>query len=265
MNILDKIAAHKQTQIKSRKALAPVSALERQPYFGRKTLSLSDNLRNSAAGIITEFKRRSPSHPEINLGAKVADVIPAYEKAGAAGISVLTDEDFFGGKADDLSRARDLAGIPLLRKDFTIDEYQIYEARALGADVILLIAALLDKKQLSQFTKTAKGLGLEVLLEVHDQAELEQSLIPGVDMIGVNNRNLKTFDVDLAVSEELAAKIPPEFVKVSESGISKPESVIRLQESGFQGFLIGGNFMTGESPGRAAADFISEVQKKSRQ
>ena len=260
MNILEKIAAHKRVEITEAKEEVPVETLELLPHFKRKCFSLKEKLKNSSSGIIAEFKRRSPSHPEINLKADVEEVTAGYEKAGASGISVLTDEEFFGGSMDDLMLARETVKIPLLRKDFIIDEYQIFEAKAIGADVILLIAAILTRKEIERFTKTAKNLGLEVLLEVHNEEELERSIVPGIDMIGVNNRNLKTFEVDLANSKNLAEKIPSEFVKVSESGISETAAIQELQKFGFQGFLIGGNFMATEDPGQSASEFIHELQ-----
>lgn len=261
MNILDKIAADKRVEIEERKEMIPVKALELLPHFQRKCISLSQNLRTSSTGIITEFKRKSPSHPEINLSADVKEITAGYEKAGASGISVLTDEKYFGGTLDDLILARETVKIPLLRKDFMIDEYQLFEAKAIGADVILLIAALLSRKQIENFSKRAKDLGLEVLLEVHNEEELEKSIMPSLDMIGVNNRNLKTFVIDLNTSQNLAEKIPSEFVKISESGISESSSILELQKSGFQGFLIGGNFMKSEDPGKSAADFFTQLKQ----
>ena len=260
MNILDKIAAHKRVEVEEKKEEMPLEILKSLPLFGRKCVSLAENLRNTPAGIIAEFKRRSPSHPNLNLDADVQKITAAYQSAGAAGISVLTDEEFFGGSEDDLAVARETVKIPILRKDFMIDEYQIYEAKALGADVILLIAALLSQKQIEKFSKTAKDLGLEVLLEVHNEEELERSIMPTIDMIGVNNRNLKTFEVDLNTSKRLAEKIPSDFVKVSESGISQAASILELQKSGFQGFLIGGNFMGTADPSKAAADFFEQLK-----
>ena len=262
MNILDKIAAAKRIEVEERKEEVPLETLKLLPHYKRKCLSLRENLRNSSTGIIAEFKRRSPSHPEINLNADVAEITAGYQQAGACGISVLTDEEFFGGSMDDLMLARETVKIPLLRKDFVIDEYQIYEAKAIGADVILLIAAILTRKQIESFSRTAKALGLEVLLEVHNKEELEKSLMPGLDMIGVNNRNLKTFEVDLKNSKDLAEKIPADMVKVSESGISETSAIVELQKSGFQGFLIGGNFMKTEDPGKSASEFIQELKNK---
>ena len=262
MNILDKIAAHKREEVEQRKEEVPLEMLALLPNFERKCISMSEHLRNSSSGIIAEFKRRSPSHPEINLKADVTEITAGYEKAGASAISVLTDEEFFGGSLDDLMLAREAVKLPLLRKDFIIDEYQIYEAKALGADVILLIAAMLDPQQIEHFSKTAKKLGLEVLLEVHNEEELERSILPDIDMIGVNNRNLKTFEVDLENSRKLAEKIPSEYVKISESGISETTAIKDLQKCGFQGFLIGGNFMATQDPGKSATDFIKELKSK---
>lgn len=262
MNILDKIAAHKRGEVEERKEEVPVEALELLPHFRRKCVSLSENLKNSPSGIIAEFKRRSPSHPEINLEADVEEITAGYEKAGASGISVLTDEEFFGGSMDDLMMARETVKIPLLRKDFIVDEYQIYEAKAIGADVILLIAAILSRKEIEQFSRLAKSLGLEVLLEVHNEEELEKAIMPGIDMIGVNNRNLKTFEVDLANSKNLASKIPAEFVKISESGISDTADIKELQKHDFKGFLIGGNFMATKDPGKSALEFIQDLESK---
>jgi indole-3-glycerol phosphate synthase len=259
MNILEKIAAHKLEEVEQQKEEVPVEALQLLPHFNRTCISLSKKLKNSATGIIAEFKRRSPSLPELNPEADIKEITSAYAKAGATGISVLTDEEFFGGSNDDLMIARETVQLPLLRKDFIIDEYQIIEAKAIGADVILLIAAMLNPKQIEKFTGIAKRLGMEVLLEVHNQEELERSLMPGIDMVGVNNRNLKTFEMDLNVSKELAEKIPAEFVKVSESGISETAAIKDLQKFGFQGFLIGGNFMTQEDPGKSAVEFIAEL------
>lgn len=260
MNILDKIAAHKREEVELRKEEVPVEMLALLPHFERKCVSMSENLKKSSTGIIAEFKRRSPSHPEINLEADAKEITTGYEQAGASALSVLTDEEFFGGSMDDLMLAREAVKLPLLRKDFIIDEYQIYEAKAIGADAILLIAAILDRKEIEDFSGTAKKLGLEVLLEVHNEEELERSIMPGIDMIGVNNRNLKTFEVDLENSKKLAANIPDEFVKISESGINDTAAIKDLQKYGFQGFLIGGNFMATNDPGKSATDFINELK-----
>lgn len=260
MNILDRIATDKRLEVEEQKEMVPVEALQLLPHFKRKCISLAKRLRTSPPGIIAEFKRRSPSLPDLNPDADVAEITSEYEKAGAAGISVLTDELYFGGTADDLMLARETVNIPLLRKDFIIDEYQIIEAKAFGADVILLIAALLKPEEIRKFSVLARELGLEVLLEVHNQEELERSIMPSIDMIGVNNRNLKTFEMDLNISKNLAEEIPSEFVKVSESGISETSSILELQKSGFQGFLIGGNFMKTKDPGNSAQKFMQELK-----
>lgn len=259
MNILDKIVADKHREVALKKDIFPVSQLENSILFERDIVSLAQNLKNSKTGIIAEHKRRSPSKSVINQSLNVQDVAKGYEDAAVSGISVLTDGKYFGGSLEDLLYARASVKIPILRKDFIIDEYQILEAMAFGGDVILLIAAVLKKEELKRLANFAKNLGLDVLLEVHDLEELQKSIEANVDMIGVNNRNLKTFEVDIANSKELAAKIPAEFVKVSESGISSPEAIADLKDYGYQGFLVGENFMKTDNPGHAAKDFISKL------
>ena len=182
-----------------------------------------------------------------------------YEKAGACGMSVLTDGKYFGGSLDDLLTARASVQMPLLRKEFIIDEYQLLEAKAHGADVCLLIAACLTRKEIEHLSQFAKSLGLDVLLEVHNQEELEKALMPSLDMLGVNNRNLKTFEVSLETSKNLSNKIPNDFVKVSESGISSVEAIKDLQQYGYQGFLIGENFMKTDNPTQSAIEFINQI------
>lgn len=260
MNILDKIAADKRTEVEMKKEVMPMKILEMLPSFNRKCISLSKRLKNSNPGIIAEFKRKSPSIPDLNLDADVEDVVFEYEQAGASGISILTDEIYFGGLNDDILLVREMLKTPILRKDFIIDEYQIFEAKAIGADVILLIASLLSKKEIKQFSETAKKLGLEVLLEVHNEEELQKSLMPTLDIIGVNNRNLKTFEVDLNTSKTLSEKIPTDFVKISESGISSIDAIQELKKYGFQGFLIGENFMKTKNPGKSAEEFIEKLK-----
>jgi indole-3-glycerol phosphate synthase len=243
-----------------KKSIIPVSQLEASVFFEKQTISLSHNLRNSNSGIIAEHKRRSPSKAEINYGFTVEKVVKGYETAGACGISVLTDGKYFGGSLDDLLLARATVNIPLLRKEFIVDEYQILEAKAHGADLILLIAAVLSREEIKSLSEFAHGLELEVLLEVHNQEELEKSIMPSLDMIGVNNRNLKTFEVSLDFSKELAGQIPNEFVKVSESGISSIEAITELKPYGYQGFLIGENFMKTANAGQAAKEFIAKLK-----
>ena len=261
MNILDKITADKRKEVDLRKGLIPVSQLEHSVLFERDTISLAERLKTSASGIIAEHKRRSPSKSIINNNLNVQDVAHGYEDAGVCGMSVLTDGKYFGGSLDDLLTARASCNLPLLRKEFIIDEYQIIEAKAYGADVILLIAAILSKEEIKQFSELAKSLNLDVLLEVHNEAELQKSIMPSLDMLGVNNRNLKTFEVSLDTSKSLSQIIPDDFVKVSESGISAIEPISVLKDYGYRGFLIGENFMKTENPGASAKAFIKALEQ----
>lgn len=260
MNILDNIIADKRREVALKRSVVPVSQLEMSLLFQRSPYSLAARLKSRKAGIIAEHKRRSPSKAVINQDLSIAEVVEGYVEAGAAGISVLTDGKYFGGSLDDLLLARASVQIPLLRKDFMIDEYQVLEAKAYGADVILLIAAVLSRKEVRLLSELAKSLGLEVLLEVHNEAELKQCLMPGIDMLGVNNRDLKTFRVSLDTSKTLSSLIPDAFIKVSESGISDTESISALSAYGYQGFLIGEKFMRSESPGQAARTFINDLK-----
>ena len=259
MNILDKIVIDKRKEVDLRKGLIPISQLENSVLFNRETVSLAQKLRNSKSGIIAEHKRRSPSKSVINNNLNVQDVASGYENAGVCGMSVLTDGKYFGGSLDDLLTARASCNLPLLRKEFIIDEYQMLEAKAYGADVILLIAAILTRDDIKKFSEFAKSLKLDVLLEVHNEEELQKSIMPSIDMLGVNNRNLKTFDVSLNTSKNLSSKIPDDFVKVSESGISNIEAIKELQPYGYQGFLIGENFMKTDNPGASAKEFIKNL------
>ncbi|GAA4277690.1 indole-3-glycerol phosphate synthase TrpC [Aquimarina mytili] len=256
MNILDKIVADKYKEVALKKGLIPVKQLESSVLFDRNTNSLANALRNSNTGIIAEHKRRSPSKAVINQKVSVQDVALEYQTAGACGMSVLTDGKYFGGSLDDLLLARATVQMPLLRKEFIIDEYQLLEAKAYGADVILLIAAVLSRDQIKSLSEFAKSLSLDVLLEVHNQEELEKSIMPSLDMLGVNNRSLKTFEVSTEISKSLSTQIPDDFVKVSESGISSIEAIQDLKEYGYKGFLIGENFMKTENPGTSAVEFI---------
>jgi indole-3-glycerol phosphate synthase len=259
MNILDKITLDKRNEVALRKSLIPINQLEHSVLFNRQTISISKKLRDSQSGIIAEHKRRSPSKSIINNSLNVQDVAKGYEDAGVCGMSVLTDGKYFGGSLDDLLTARASCNLPLLRKEFIIDEYQILEGKAYGADVILLIAAILTRDEIKQFSEFAKSLNLDVLLEVHNEEELYKSLMPSLDMLGVNNRNLKTFEVSLETSKNLSALIPDDFVKVSESGISNIEAIKELQPYGYQGFLIGENFMKTDNPGTSATEFIKTL------
>lgn len=259
MTILDTIIAYKLSEVEGKKKDVPIEKIWEQKHYDRNTKSMVDALRNKNVGIIAEHKRRSPSKSVINNSLEVSKVVSGYSENGAAAISVLTDSKFFGGKDEDLLTAREFTDIPLLRKEFIIDSYQIHEAKALGADAILLIAAVLSTEELQDFAQLAHELNLEVLLEVHNTAELEQSLYPEVDMLGVNNRNLKTFEVSLETSKALSTMIPDSFLKVSESGISDPAAVRELMDFGFEGFLIGEHFMRSEDPGLSLNSFISKV------
>jgi indole-3-glycerol phosphate synthase len=260
MNILDKIVARKKEEVASAKAKKTIKDLEKSVGFNRETYSLKAFLTDpSKSGIIAEFKRKSPSKGIINDKVSVAEVTKGYATAGASALSVLTDHDFFMGHEDDLVAARAVNQIPILRKDFMVDEYQIIEAKALGADIILLIAACLTPVEILNFAKLAKSLGLSTLLEVHNREELDRSLNPYLDVIGVNNRNLKDFTVSIETSISLAEIIPTEFLKISESAISNPETIKMLKKVGFDGFLIGENFMKSDNPGKAMEDFVREI------
>lgn len=259
MNILDLIITDKKIEVNQRKSLFSSAYWESSPLFERKTKSLAKLLKASSSGIIAEHKRRSPSKQNINSSLSVEKVAKGYESAGVCGMSILTDGKYFGGSLDDLTIARAVSNFPLLRKEFIIDEYQIIEAKAFGADAILLIAGILSPQEILSFSKTAKSLDLDVLLEVHNLNELEKSIMPSIDLIGVNNRNLKTFKVSLETSRSLAEEIPAEFVKVSESGISEVASIKKLKAIGYKGFLVGENFMKTDNPGLAAKDFINQL------
>ncbi|MFT7406601.1 MAG: indole-3-glycerol phosphate synthase [Flavobacteriaceae bacterium] len=260
MNILDRIVADKRVEVSLKMGLVSVSYLEASGLFERSCTSMSKAVARSKSGIIAEHKRRSPSRDVINNSLKLPAVVTGYTNAGVSGISVLTDGPYFGGALEDLLLARASVNTSLLRKEFIISEYQIIEAKAHGADVILLIAAILSRPEIEQFSTLAKSLGMEVLLEVHDGAELEKAIMPSLDMIGVNNRNLKTFEVSLNTSRDLITKIPSDFVKISESGLSEIAAIKDLQSYGFQGFLVGENFMKTNDPGAAALDFISKIE-----
>ena len=258
MNILEKIIAHKRSEVAERKEKISIQELERKPLFRKMPKSLKAFLKDeSKTGIIAEYKRKSPSKGIINNKAKVEDVVRDYAAYGASGISVLTDSEFFGGNLADLEKAN-FVDVPLLRKDFTIDAYQLVEAKAYGASVILLIAACLTPDEVAQLSNTAKILGLEVLLELHDESELEH-INSSIDLVGINNRNLKTFSVDLEQSVKLANQIGNNFIKVAESGISDVANIRYLKQYGFDGFLIGENFMKQPDPGAAFKAFAESL------
>ena len=255
MNILDTIIVKKREEIAEGKQNKPVKDLEKLPLFQRTPLSLKDALLDKKkTGIITEFKRRSPSKGIINNTSSVREVTAAYTQYGASALSVLTDESFFGGSLPDLLEARG-NNIPLLRKDFIVDEYQLIESKAFGADIILLIAACLSIDEVKHLGKFARNLGLSVLLEIHNHSELDH-ISEDVDVVGVNNRNLKDFKVDLKHSVDLGNSIPEGKIKIAESGIHDPTTVDMLRKHGFKGFLIGEKFMKEKDPGEAFKSFV---------
>lgn len=260
MDILNQIVQHKKQEVTQRKALYPIALLERSIYFQSETVSLSKYiLREDKSGIIAEIKRKSPSKGIINQHVNVERTSIGYMQAGASALSILTDETFFGGKNDDLTTARKFNFCPILRKDFIIDEYQIIEAKSIGADAILLIASILNPTEINNLAQFAHQLGLEVLLEVHNLAELQSSLNNYIQLIGVNTRNLKTFEVDNQLGYSLVQEIPSNYVKIAESGIQHPDDLIKLKSVGFQGFLIGESFMRNSRPELACESFIKQV------
>jgi indole-3-glycerol phosphate synthase len=261
MNILDEIVQYKAKEVESQKSKVGIDELKKFSGFSRRSLSLGKFLSDETrTGIIAEFKRKSPSRGNINCTANVVKVTTAYAQQGASGLSVLTDENFFGGSINDVINAR-INEIPILRKDFMIDEYQFYEAKAIGADVILLIAACLTPEAVKEFALLSKKLGLEVLLEIHNEEELEH-ICDEIDFVGVNNRNLKTFEVDINTSLNLVGKIPKDKIAIAESGISNVDTIITLKQAGFKGFLIGENFMKQPDPTIAFAEFVKELKAK---
>ena len=260
MSILDQIIATKRQEVAACKACTTTAQLEKQGFFERACHSLSMSLVQPASmGVIDEFKRKSPSKGIINDRMGVDVVTKGYVEAGAACLSVLTDESYFGGTYADFDLARRTnPNTPILRKDFMIDEYQIIEAKSMGADVVLLIAAALSPAEIKTLGTLARSLGMETLLEVHDQEELDRSLGEYISVVGVNNRNLKNFsEQNVEASKVLASKIPGQFVKVSESCISGPEIITELKTYGYRGFLIGESFMKTDNPGKALSDFIN--------
>lgn len=263
-DILQDIIANKRLEVERQKQAVRLQTLlalggER---LERTTYSMRASLAASSSGIIAEFKRKSPSKGWLHPDAVIADIIPAYMNAGASACSILTDSQFFGGSLGDLCQARKLVDLPLLRKDFIIDEYQLYQARVMGADAVLLIAACLTPDRCLELAELAHTLQLETLLEVHSEEELEY-LNPYIDMLGVNNRNLGTFHTDVENSFRMAEKMQDiskekdlSPLLISESGISDPATVSKLRQAGFRGFLIGETFMKTVQPGETLSGFI---------
>lgn len=253
MTILDTIIDRKKQEISEAKSKIPVEQLKDSEFFERKTFSLRETLK-SKSGIIAEFKRKSPSKGIINDKFSPLEVVSDYEKHGASAVSILTDKDFFGGSFNDILSVRNYINIPILRKDFMIDEYQFYEAKSIGADVILLIAACLSPNQVLEFTELAHSLNLEVLLEIHSEEELKH-INTTIDFVGINNRNLKDFKVNLQHSVELKNQLPKDIFSIAESGIYHENDFLFLKEKGFDGFLMGEYFMKGNK----FSDFVSHV------
>lgn len=259
-DILDKIVAFKQKEVGASKEKHSLASLQNVPMYKRANRSMSQALvSKNSSGIIAEFKRKSPSKGWIHREANVAKIVKSYQDAGVAGISCLTDHHFFGGSKDDFETSRLAFSGPILRKDFIIDSYQIHESKSMGADVILLIASILTKEEITEFTTLAHDLGLEVLLELHERKEL-MKIDLNVDMIGVNNRDLKTFHVSIQHSIDMKKDLPNEHVLISESGLDNVETVFKLYQEGFQGFLMGEYFMKTEDPGKTASSFINDFQ-----
>ncbi len=262
MDILSKIVKHKQSEVAERKSLYPAKLLEQSVYFETPSISLKHYIkRKDKSGIIAEIKRKSPSKGDINLHVSIERTSKGYIKAGASALSILTDREFFGGSSEDLTEARKFNSCPILRKDFIIDEYQLIESKSIGADVVLLIASILDPAKLKKLCNMAHVLQLEVLLEVHHEDELNNNMDSMADVIGVNNRNLKSFEVSTSISKRLIQLIPDEFVTVSESGIATPAIAAELGAHGFDGFLIGESFMSSSRPEQAALEFIKELDR----
>ncbi|KQK25169.1 indole-3-glycerol phosphate synthase [Chryseobacterium aquaticum] len=257
MNILDTIIERKKQEILDSKSKISLQQLKESEFFGRTTYSLKETIA-SKSGIIAEFKRQSPSKGIINNQVSTLEVVSEYEKFGASAVSILTDQGFFGGSFDDILSVRKSVNSPILRKDFMIDEYQFFEAKSMGADVILLIAASLSPNQVSEFTELAHQLDLEVLLEIHTEEELLH-INKNIDFVGINNRNLKDFKVDLQHSVNLKNQLPYDILSIAESGIYSEQDFKFLKEKGFDGFLMGEYFMKNENPGNKFSEFIFNV------
>lgn len=262
MDILQKIRYQKEKEVEERKSLYPVKLLQKSLYYDSPVVSLSQYIqRSDKSGVIAEFKKKSPSEGFINQYADVEEISMGYMQSGASALSILTDGIFFGGSSDDLKIARTYNYCPILRKDFIIDEYQIYETKSMGADALLLIAEMLTDEEVKRFSTLAHEIGLEVLLEIHDEDEISK-YTEGIAVMGVNNRNLKDFTVDIQQSMDLFSILPQEPVKISESGIKNEKDMIRLYEAGFEGFLVGTQFMRTPHPEKACRLLIDAFQKE---
>jgi indole-3-glycerol phosphate synthase len=259
MNILERIVAAKKTETETRKKIRPVNELERSALFAKPVLSFFDSLNKKEPSVIAEFKRKSPSKGIINNNADVEQVAPGYFSAGVSAMSILTDKEFFGGSEGDLEKVAKLSLLPLLRKEFIIDEYQVIEAKSIGASAILLIGSILTREQIKNLSMLAFSLGMEVLFEIHDIADLDK-MNPDIRIVGVNNRNLNTFKVDRSNSINMLSHLPKGCIKVAESGFESPEEVKMMFSEGYNSFLIGEKFMRSDDPGKSAALFISALK-----
>jgi indole-3-glycerol phosphate synthase len=259
MEILDIIIDFKRKELEAKKRFFPVLKLKDSVFFKQEMPSFYNALAKPGPSIIGEFKRKSPSKGNININSEVEDVARGYEEAGIAAMSILTDMEFFGGEDQDLQNVAGFAKIPLLRKDFIVDEYQVIESKSIGASAILLIASVLSKKEVTTFTELALNLGMDVLFEIHDEKDIDK-MNHKLKIVGVNNRNLKTFEVNMDHSAELFYHLPEDCLKVAESGFHSRKDVKKLFDTGYDAFLIGENFMRSKYPGKAAAQFIADLK-----
>ncbi len=261
MNYLDKIVENKRLEVEKYETQVPLSEVLAMVKDAPAPLPFAESIRRRN-GIIAEFKRQSPSKGQIHKAPVTPrEVVPFYEEAGVSAVSVLTDQKFFGGSIDDVREAVSVLGIPVLRKEFVVSEYQVYEARAIGASAILLIAAILTRDEATRLAALAKELGMEVLMELHGEDEFGY-IVPGVTVAGINNRDLRTFVVDLQHSIKMAGMLPSDLPKISESGIRTIDDMMMLRQGGFDGFLIGENFMREDKPGEACKDFCKKYQER---
>ncbi len=258
--ILDTIVEHKRMEVLKRKARKPLDQLKQMPLYAREPLNPLRLFSETDPNIIAEFKRKSPSKGVISQAIDPFSVVQSFKEAGARASSILTDRDFFGGSFKDLENVKSrIDNFPLLRKDFMIDSYQLHEAKAYGADMVLLIASILEKADVVAMVDVADSLGLTVLLEVHSEEELDK-WVPGIKMVGVNNRDLKDFSVDIQRSIALFQKLPAETFRISESGLKEPEDVNMLFNIGYKGFLMGERFMTADDPGQELGEFLNRIK-----
>lgn len=258
--VLRKIVAYKKQEVASLKVLKPVDNLKKVAFYNRSTYSMTNSLL-AGTGVIAEFKRASPSKGVIRKEANIDEIVSGYQRVGASAVSVLTDTKFFKAEPKDIVRARSAISIPILRKEFIIDTYQIYESKALGADCILLIAAILSKDEIALFQEVADDLGLQAIVEIYNEHELAK-LTGKERIIGVNNRNLDTFQVDINNSLSLVSHLSSE-VKITESGLNASTNLQALIHAGFQGFLVGESFMKEANPSLACDNFIQQIKKVS--